>query len=84
MKIYDAVEKAMKQGKMIYRSHVWREKGLHNTFIKPTNSYDNCIVITYVDGKETKSCRNWNPTGNDLIADDWELWDEFTDKISDT
>lgn len=82
MKISEAVEKAMEQDKMIYRHNIRHETGYHSTFIKPTNSYDTCIVVSYREGKETASCRNWNPTGDDLIADDWELWDEFADKIS--
>ncbi len=82
MKISEAVKKAMEQHKLIYRNNIRRESGWHNTFIKPTNSYDACIVVSYSDGKEINSCRNWNPTGDDLIANDWELWDEFSDKVS--
>lgn len=83
MLISEAVKKAMEQGKMIYRRSVRRKQGYHNTAIIPTNSYDTCILITLCHGEETGSCRNWNPTGADLIADDWELWDEFTHKVSD-
>lgn len=67
---------------MIYRSSIQRKYGRHDTLIKPTNSYDACIIVSYCDGKEIVSCRNWNPTGDDLMADDWELWDEFADKVS--
>ena len=67
---------------MIYRKHIQRKGGYSNTFIKPTNSYDACIIVSQCEGKEISSCRNWNPTGDDLIADDWELWDEFSDKVS--
>ena len=28
-------------------------------------------MVSYSDGKEINSCRNWNPTGDDLVADDW-------------
>lgn len=82
MKISEAVKKAMEQHKLIYRNNIRRKSGWHNTFIKPTNSYDACIIVIYSDRKEISSCRNWNPTGDDLIADDWELWDEFSDKVS--
>lgn len=75
MKISEAVKKAMEQHKLIYRNRIRRESGW-NIFIKPTNSYDTCIMISYKDGKEIESCRNWNPTGDDLVADDWELWDK--------
>ena len=80
MKISEAVEKALEQKKMIYRRNIKHETGYRSTFIKPTNSYNACIVISYCEGKETASCRRWNPTGDDLMADDWELWDEVTDR----
>lgn len=83
MKISEAVEKAMNAGAMIYRKSVRKEQGYRNTAIMPTNSYDTCILVTICEGKETGSCRNWNPTADDLMADDWELWGEFAQKITD-
>lgn len=80
MKISEAVEKAMAQDKMIYRKNVQRKSGYHGALIKPTNSYNACIIVFYRKGKEISSCRNWNPTGDDLIAGDWELWDEQEEK----
>lgn len=56
MKISEAVKKAMEQHKLIYRNNIRRESGRHNTFIKPTNSYDACIIVSYNDGKEIASC----------------------------
>lgn len=76
MVISEAVKKAMEQNKLIYRKKIRHEGGICNTFIRPTNSYDTCIIMTCVDGREVGSCRNWNPTGDDLIADDWELWND--------
>ena len=84
MKISEAVQLAMEQEGMIYRKGIWSDKGFSNVFIRPTNSYDNCIVVKYQDGKEKSSCRNWNPTAEDLMADDWELWNKLADKFSDT
>ncbi len=83
MVISEAVKLAMEQGGMIYRKGIWSDKGFSNVFIRPTNSYDNCIVVKYQDGKEKSSCRNWNPTAEDLMADDWELWNKLADKFSD-
>ena len=37
--------------------------------IQPTNSPDGCIVESDV---ETETRRRWNPTADDLMADDWE------------
>lgn len=74
MVISEAVKLATEQGGMIYRKEIWSNKGFSNVFIKPTNSYDHCIVVKYQDGKEDSCCRNWNPTAEDLMADDWELW----------
>ncbi len=85
MVISEAAKLAMEQGGMIYRKEIWSDKGFFNVFIKPTNSYDACIIVEYQDGKEASSCRNWNPTGDDLMADDWELWagNEFNKKASE-
>ena len=40
--------------------------------IQPTNSPDGCIVESDVDKGDR---RRWNPTADDLIADDWEVTD---------
>lgn len=84
MVISEAVKLAMEQGKMIYREKVNRENEFVDVYINPTNSYNACIVILCNGGKEESSCRNWNPTGDDLMADDWELWmgNEFNKKVS--
>ena len=44
------------------------------TYIYPTNSYDCCIVFSLSSmlKRTEKQSRYWNPTADDLIADDWE------------
>lgn len=58
MKIYEAVEKALKEKRPITRTGL-RDFGFE---IFPTDSSDCCYLIP-----------KWNPTANDLMADDWEL-----------
>lgn len=65
MNIAEAVKKALKT-----KSCIKRESGTTQTRIKPTDSYDCCII--YVSGKKNQQCRYWNPTADDLIADDWQ------------
>ena len=36
--------------------------------IQPTNSPDGCIIESDVGGKNRRS---WQPTAEDLVADDW-------------
>ena len=67
----------MKNGK-IYRKSVKRPEQDIYALIKPTNSYDTCQIIVYRHGKPERSARAWNPTADDLAANDWEcLEDEF-------
>lgn len=39
--------------------------------IRPTNSYDTCRLILMRAGRAERACRWWNPTADDLMADDW-------------
>lgn len=66
MNIQDAVKEAIRKDGYIRRKSIQS-----NTLIKPTNSYDCCILI--VKGKENRQSRYWNPTANDLMDDDWEV-----------
>jgi len=76
MNIQEAVKKAMESGGLTYRKSIQRADGRRQSFIQPTNSYDTCFIVTYCDGKAIVSCRNWNPTGDDLAANDWEVVDK--------
>ena len=78
MKISEAVQLAMKNGKYIQRETIEGTIGssFHPTKIKPTNSYGFCIVYTLDEkGNEIHHCKNWNPSAEDLMADDWVLTD---------
>lgn len=75
MKIHEAVKKAIKQNGEIYRSSTRDKHADVYTTIKPTNTYDACLLIVN-KGKEKKSCRHWNPTADDLMANDWEVTTE--------
>lgn len=67
MKIYEAVEKALKEKKPITRMGL-RDFGFS---IFPTDSSDCCYLIPKDEKQQPARC--WNPTANDLLADDWEL-----------
>lgn len=66
MKISEAVEKALKNNTPIVRKEL-----PYGTKIYPTNSSDCCFVLS--DDKSRQPVRCWNPTANDLVADDWEV-----------
>lgn len=72
MYIHEAVKKAKDENVGIAREGIYNKHGI-TIVIFPTDTYDACIVKKF-DGKEKKlihSCRNWNPTQTDLMADDW-------------
>ncbi len=37
--------------------------------IQPTNTPDCCIIMSAI---RKEPCRGWQPTAEDLVADDWE------------
>ena len=39
--------------------------------IKPTNGYDACRILVFVCGELDSAIRRWNPSADDLMADDW-------------
>lgn len=84
MYIHEAVKKAAEQNGLIVRKGIFDKNGLRITAIKPTNSYDTCILVSYdKNTKKNRSCRNWNPTQDDLMADDWGLLEEKSSPIID-
>mgnify|MGYP005943250345 CR=1 FL=1 len=82
--ISEAVKKAVKKNRLIARKKFLNRNSVKITAIKPTNSYDTCILVSYdKDTKKTRMCRAWNPTQDDLIASDWKLLSKkLTNKIS--
>lgn len=73
MYIHEAVKKAVKGGGAIYRTSVKPTGESTYGAIKPTNSYDSCLFVVLSRGIPQRSCRDWAPTANDLMADDWEV-----------
>ncbi len=77
MLIHEAIKEAMSQGKAITRrkegESLWR-----TTAILPTVTNDCCIIVE-LDEEIAKDygrfCRRWNPTAEDLMANDWEVTD---------
>ena len=67
MDIKTAVETALKEDAFIRRT----ETLFSDTLIKPTNTYDACLVL--VNGEVKRQSRYWNPTADDLCATDWEV-----------
>lgn len=74
--IHEAVEKALENDGVIYRKSAKREEQDRYAVIKPTNSYETCILIVCAYDKPEKSARSWNPTADDLAADDWECLED--------
>ena len=68
MRISEAVEKALKEDKGITRKSLQK----YGFEIYPTNSGECC----YVETINQQPSRCWNPTADDLIADDWEMVNE--------
>ena len=76
MVISDAVLKAAKEKKCIYRTSVYQNDSDWYFKIKPTNSYECCQLISVTNFENSsRRARNWNPTLDDLVADDWEVMD---------
>lgn len=67
MTISEAVARALKENKSITRSRL-QDFGFE---VFPTDSSDCCYIVS--TDKKQQPGRCWNPTANDLVADDWEL-----------
>lgn len=70
MGIQEAVKHAVEKNGYIRRKDLNNMGMWSDTLIRPTNSYDCCIILSK---KENRQSRCWNPTADDLIADDWEV-----------
>lgn len=73
MNIQEATKKAMEEDAYITRRENQRYSGYSRIgVIKPSNSHDTCAIMTLDEkGRTENYCRNWNPTADDLMADDW-------------
>lgn len=78
MYISEAVKKSLETNGVIYRESAQRSHTEIRTVIKPTSTYNTCLLIVCRNNRAERSAANWNPTADDLIANDWNvLRDEF-------
>lgn len=73
MRIHEAVKKALEEDALIIRSSAKEPESDIYSAIRPTNSYDTCRLVVLENGKFKRACRWWNPTADDLMADDWTI-----------
>ena len=72
MNILTAIKKAIDEDSFIARTSL--DFGEGRTLIKPTDSSDCCIVFFRRDSaKKRQQIKCWNPTADDLLAEDWEV-----------
>lgn len=65
-----AAERAIAEKKYIVRrKSFWGDM----VKIKPTNTGQNCIVVSVKSGKPPRN--GWQPKAEDLVADDWDIAD---------
>lgn len=72
MYIHEAVKEAMRDNALIIRTSARETKSDIYSAIRPTNSYDTCLLVVMKGERIDRACRWWNPTADDLTADDWE------------
>lgn len=76
MFIYEAAAQAMAQGRRMQRRNgaFWR-----TLRVRPTNTPDCCLIEMSQEAQRVKGPRkpapHWNPSAEDLLADDWEVVD---------
>lgn len=75
MYIHEAVKRALEIDGVIYRKSEREPIGVYKrscfTMIKPSNGYECCRALVFRDGKMYYTWRHWNPTADDLMAEDW-------------
>ncbi|GLG90436.1 MW1434 family type I TA system toxin [Sellimonas catena] len=73
MYIHEAVMKAMRDNALIIRASARETESDIYSAIRPTNSYDTCLLLVMKGERIDRACRWWNPTADDLMADDWTV-----------
>ena len=72
MNIQTAIKKAIDENSFIARKSL--DFGEGRTLIKPPDSSDCCVVVFKREGsKKRQQIKCWNPTADDLLAEDWEV-----------
>lgn len=75
MYIHEAVKRALEIDGVIYRKSEREPIGKYErscfSMIKPSNGYECCRALVFRDGKLVYTWKHWNPTADDLVADDW-------------
>lgn len=81
MNIQEAVKTVLTKENEKKRKLFIRRKSINSgmvesdTYIYPTNGYDCCIIfnLSPLARKPENHARYWNPTADDLMANDWEI-----------
>lgn len=74
MDIKEAVKEAVEIGGFIERKAFGNENAFRKYKIKPTNTRATCIVYVLDKNDQIVDCyKDWNPTEDDLTAEDWEV-----------
>lgn len=73
MYIHEAVRKAVEENGRIIRSSGRGPESDIYSVITPTNSYDTCLITVFHNGKPRRTAGRWNPSADDLMADDWTV-----------
>lgn len=77
MHIHEAVKKAVEEDKLIARKAFAGSDDDVYAAIRVSNSYETCRIVV-IDGNQiTRTCRCWNPSQDDLTADDWIVIPEY-------
>ena len=75
MNIIEATEKAMKVGKGIINKK-WT---IQRYYLLPTNTAECYLVIPKGFNIESvNACPRWNPNANDILSDNWEIYDDVS------
>lgn len=77
MYIHEAVKRAVEEDMLIARKEFIGENGDAYAAIKVSNSYEACRLIVMDNNRISRTCRCWNPSQDDLTADDWVVFPEF-------
>ena len=68
MNIQEAVKESIKTNKLIRRKN-----SVTSTVFMPTNTYD--LIVVWSNDKKRLPVRGWQPSADDLMADDWYVTD---------